>query len=816
MNRYVIVGGVAAGATAAARIRRLEEDAEVVLIERGPYVSYANCGLPYYAGGEIASRNALFVATKESIEAKYKVRVLENTEVTRIDREKKEVLLRTKDGEESSLSYTKLLLSTGSSPIVPPFPGVDSSRVFTLWTVPDVDRIKAFIEEKKVKRAVVVGGGFIGLEMAENLHSLGIEIDLVEKLPQVMAPLDPDMSKLLENHLADQGIRLHLGLGLTEILEDGRKVRLEDQSEIETDMVLLSIGVRPNSSLAKEAGLRLNERGYVVTDDRLQTSDPDIYAAGDVIEVTDFVSGIRGSVPLAGPANKQGRIAAGQMTGKEDRVYKGTQGTSVVRVFDLTAAITGQSEKALKRRGLQYGEDYLYSLIHPQSHASYFPGALPMCIKLLFSKKDAKVLGAEIVGYDGVDKRIDVIATALRFGASIYDLTELELAYAPPFGSAKDPVNLAAYAATNQYEGITDPCRVEDLPNLDEKTVLLDIQENPERAVSQIGDAKHIPLTELRERLGELDPSLCYVTYCAVGLRGYLAERILKQSGFRAKDLLGGIRTYKELTREITLPEKKDAPAVKSEERKEEKMTKTVTVNACGLSCPGPIVEVAKSMKNLGDGERIRVLATDPGFTRDIESWCENTGNRLIEKGKEGVNFFAVLEKGQIACTERDKAPDLCTKEKTMIVFSGDLDKAIASFIIANGAAAMGNKVNMFFTFWGLNILRKVQKVRVKKDFMSRMFAGMMPRGSKKLPLSKMNFGGAGAKMIRSVMKKKNIDSLENLMRQAMDAGVKITACQMSMDVMGITKEELIEGVEIGGVASMLNDNDHSNMNLFI
>lgn len=837
MERYVIVGGVAAGATAAARLRRLDEEAEILLIERGPSVSYANCGLPYYIGGEIGSRAALFVATAESIEQKYNVKVLEHTEVTAVDPLKKTVALtELKSGNKREEPYTKLLLATGSSPIIPPFPGVNGKHVFTLWTVPDTDQIKSYIEHEQPKSAVVVGAGFIGLEMVENMRHLGMRVDLVEKMPQVMAPLDPDMSKLLEDELIEKGVNLHLGKGLVSIHEDGRRVVLEDGTSIDCDMVMLSIGVRPNNTLPKQLGLEMNERGYVVTDDYMRTSVKDIYAAGDMIEVTDPVSENRTAVPLAGPANKQGRIAADTMVrdaGKTipneaveeafDRSYQGSIGTSIARIFELSSASTGLNEKQLKRLGKVYGRDYAYSLVHPQSHAGYFPGSLPLTIKLIFSLADGRILGAQIVGYDGVDKRIDVIASAIHFKGTIYDLTHLELAYAPPFSSAKDPVNMAGFQAANILEGISE---VMTWPEAlaDKEAQLLDIREEMEVMTGMAKGAVHIPLTQLRTRLSELDKNKTYYVYCAVGVRGYIGERLLRQNGFKVKNILGGMRTYHVLydaPKALPVYDQATLPEEVNEEERERtsapSSSKHEILNVCGLSCPGPIVEVASKIKELDDGDRLYVTATDPGFTRDIVSWCENMGHHLVKRGQDGNTWYAEIEKRPPRSALLSKTPLPSEKrEKTMIIFDGDLDKAIASFIIANGAAAMGAKVNMFFTFWGLNILRKPEKQPIKKDFMSKMFGMMMPRGSKKLGLSKMNFGGAGAKMIRHVMKKQNVTSLEDLIEQAKKAGVKMTACQMSMDVMGIHLEELIDGVEVGGVATMLADNDRSNMNLFI
>lgn len=825
-KKIIIVGGVAGGATAAARLRRLDEEAEIILFERGEYISFANCGLPYYIGGVIENRDSLFVARKEDVSAKYNIDIRNFSEVIAIHKAEKTVDVRnTTTGETYTESYDKLLLSTGSSPIVPPLPGVDQDNVFTLWNIPDTDKVYSFIEYHSPQRAVVVGGGFIGLEMVENLVARGLHVTLVELADQVMAPFDKDMALLIENHLREQGVEVILGKALASVEEGGAHVLLEDGQKIPADMILLSIGVRPNNQLAKEAGLELNQRGGVVVNDYMETSDPHIYAVGDVAEVLDFNTKTPTMVPLAGPANKQGRLVAGQLLDNRREAYTGTQGTSIAKIFELSAGSTGMNEKALEKAGKVYRKDYLVSLLHSSSHAGYYPDSLQMVIKLIFDM-EGKVLGSQILGYDGVDKRIDVIATAIRFGGTVEDLARLELAYAPPYSSAKDPVNMAGFTAQNILEKLTDPILPRELEKELANATLLDVREDEEVQMGKVEGSVHIPLTKLRDRIGELDPNRTYITYCAVGARGYFAERILKERNYKARNLMGGFRTYQDTfhgpqTRRSTAPTDQEGrllpgkPAPKETGSGEDPEAVPLT-NLCGLSCPGPIVQVNKLLADKAEGGCVRVVATDPGFARDIDSWCENTGNLLLDNYQEGGKFYATIQKGTEAPAEAAANVGSGNKEKTMIVFSGELDKAIASFIIANGAAAMGNKVNMFFTFWGLNILRKPEPVSAPKDFMGKMFGAMMPRGSQKLKLSNMNFFGAGAKMIRSVMKNKNISSLEELIAQAQEAGVKMTACQMSMDVMGITKEELLDGVEIGGVASMLNDNDHSNMNLFV
>jgi pyridine nucleotide-disulfide oxidoreductase family protein len=810
-KKIIIVGGVAGGATALARLRRLDESAEIILFEKGEFVSFANCGLPYYLGGVIKNRESIFVTNIESIKGKYNVDIRNFSEVTQIDREQKKVKVKNvKTGEEYYESYDKLLLSTGSYPFVPPMEGVEAENVFTLWNVADVDKIYNYINKYQPKSAVIAGGGFIGIEVAENLLEKGISVTLVEFSGQILPPLDKDMAKIAENHIQDKGIKLLLNTGVKSIQKNGKQVELSNGDIIDTDMTLLSIGVRPNTVLAKDAGLELNQRGGVIVDDFMQSSDRDIYAIGDMIEVTNKVNDLKTMIPLAGPANKQGRAVAANILDLKNETYEGSIGTGIAKVCDLTIASTGENEKSLISRGLKLCEDYGISIVHPMSHAGYYPGAKPMTIKLIYSNKDARVLGAQIVGYEGVDKRIDTIATTIHFKGSIYDLTKLELAYAPPYSSAKDPVNMAAYAASNSYEGLSEPISYEDFLASKDKFTLLDVREDMETAAGSIDNSLKIPLTKLRHRLSELDKTKTYVTFCAIGLRGYIAERILKQEGYKVRNLLGGYKTYNDIN---YVPGSKKALIQAEQDKLPQESSSALELDVCGLSCPGPIVSVAKEMDNLKEGQTLLVTATDPGFCNDIESWCINTGNTLVSKiDKKGI-YNVVLKKGS---SEDLPKPSCKQKEKTMIVFDGDLDKALAAFIIATGSAAMGNKVNMFFTFWGLNILRKSNPPIVKKDIMSKLFAIMMPKGSKKLTLSKMNFGGMGTKMMKDIMKKKGISSLEELIAQAQKAGVKMTACQMSMDVMGLKKEELIDGIEIGGVATMLNDNDNSNMNLFI
>lgn len=822
-KKTVIIGGVAGGATTAARLRRKDESMEIVLLERGEYISYANCGLPYHVGDVIKNRESLLLQTPEAMKKRFNADVRVRNEAVKINPEDQTVTIKDlKEGRAYEESYDYLVIATGSSPVVPPIPGIDGSDIYTLWTVPDTDRIKKVIETRKPKTAAVIGGGFIGLEMAENLNRAGLEVSIVEMQDQVMAPLDFEMAQLLHENIEMNGVSLILGDGVASFEhKDGKTlITLNSGKELQADMVLLSIGVRPNSELAREAGLKLNARGGILTDEMLRTSEENIYAVGDVIEVENYVLKEPAMIPLAGPANKQGRICADNIAG-EQKKYKGTLGTSVVQVFDLTAAAAGVNEKTLIRKGKVRGKDYETVLINQKSHAGYYPGAVPVTLKLLFDL-DGNILGAQAVGQEGVDKRIDVLAGAIRSGNTIYDLEELELAYAPPYSSAKDPVNMLGFTAENVLEKMVSfmSCRELDdrieTEGWEKDLTILDVTEEMERMVFHIPGSVHIPLGQLRRRMSELPKERLIVTYCAIGVRSYNAARILMQNGFsNVKVLEGGTSFYKSMHYKDRRPsacrEEKQLKAAEADQKE------VRLVDCCGLQCPGPIMKVHETLESMEDGETVKVAATDMGFPRDIESWCQRTGNTLVKKerdGKQNVVFIKKGKEGQELCAAA--ADTNGGQGKTMVVFSGDMDKALASFIIANGAAAMGRPVTMFFTFWGLNILRKSEKQRVKKSVVEKMFGVMMPRGSRKLKLSKMNMGGMGTKMMKRVMREKNVETLENLMKQAMENGVKLVACTMSMDVMGIRKEEIIDGVEFAGVASYLGDAENSDVNLFI
>lgn len=814
--KIIIIGGVAGGATTAARIRRADESAEIILFEKGKYISYANCGLPYYIGGVIQEREKLFVQTPEAFSNRFHIDVRTESEVIAINREKKSVTVRAINGSTYEESYDKLLLSTGASPVRPPLRGIDLNGIFTLRNVADTDKIKSYIQTHNPQKAVVVGAGFIGLEMAENLHAQGAEVSIVEMGNQVMAPIDFSMAALVHQYLMDKGVNLYLEQAVDSFEQEGKrlKVKFKNGHSILADIVILSIGVRPETSLAKAAQLTIGPAGGIAVNDYLQTSDSSIYAIGDAIEYRHPITGKPWLNYLAGPANRQGRIVADNILGSQIP-YEGAIGTSIAKVFDMTVASTGLPAKRLRLEKI----DYVSSTIHPSSHAGYYPNALPMSIKITFDKQTGRLYGAQIVGYDGVDKRIDEFALVIKHNGTIYDLLSIEQAYAPPFSSAKDPVALAGYVAENILSGKVALCYWRDLKDSKpESTILLDIRTQDEYALGSLPGAVNIPLDELRERMNELPKDKAIITFCAVGLRGYLAYRILVQHGFtNVKNLSGGLKTYKAAVAPIVLHEDQKEDNAERETSHAESTpssSRTIRIDACGLQCPGPILKMKKTMDQLTPGERVEISSTDPGFPRDAAAWCKTTGNQLISKESSAGKSVVVIEK---------KDPKACqavtsceNKGKTFIMFSDDLDKALATFVLANGAAATGQKVTIFFTFWGLNVIKKSDKPRVAKNIYGKMFEMMLPSCSKKLKLSKMNMGGIGSRMMRHIMKKNQIHSLEELRQQALENGVEFIACQMSMDVMGIKKEELLEEVTIGGVATYMERADNANVNLFI
>lgn len=807
---------MAGGATAAARMRRIDESVEIILLEKGKYISYANCGLPYYIGGTIQERDKLFVQTPEVFGNRFNIDVRVEHEALSIDPKKHEVLIQKADGTHYTETYDKLLLSPGASPFKPPLKGIDLEGIFTLRNVDDTDQIKAYIDTHTVKKAVIVGAGFIGLEMAENLHQLGIHVSIIEVIDQVMAPIDFSMASLVHQELTMKGVDLHLGKCVESfaVINNQLKACMTDGEKIDADLVILSMGVRPQTKLAQEAGLTIGEMKGIYVNDYLQTSDKDIYAVGDAIEFKHPITGKPWLNYLANPANRQARLVADNMIFGNKYTYEGAIGTSIAKVFDLTVASTGIPAKRLKQLNI----DYATVTTKSGSNASYYPGAMPITTKLTFSPKDGTVYGAQIVGCTGVDKRIDQAALVIKHKGTIYDLQQLEHAYAPPFSSAKDPLAIAGYAAGNILNGTMPPIYWRELSKaLEEGATLVDVRTHDECEFGGIKSAINIPLDELRNHLAEFKKDTPIIVYCGMGLRAYLAQRILLGNGFtNVRNLIGGSSLYQTVTADYT-PKKqtsKTASHMASTVNTPHVETKIMQVDACGLQCPGPILKVKQATDKMEIGERVEIIATDPGFARDIQAWCNTTGNRLISQSSDKGRYSATIEKQDTKARKATTSSE--SKAKTFIMFSDDLDKVLATFVLANGAAATGQKVTVFFTFWGLNVIKKQKKGRVQKDIWGKMFGMMLPSSSLQLKLSKMNMGGLGTRMMRYLMKLKQIDSLEQMRQSALDQGVEFIACQMSMDMMGIKREELMNEVSIGGVATYMERADQANINLFI
>mgnify|MGYP000660486244 CR=1 FL=1 len=816
-NKTIIIGGVAGGASTATRLRRLDEKREIILLERGEYISFANCGLPYYIGNVIQSRDALLVQTVEDMQARFHIDVRNFSEVMSINRDDKTISIKNHQTNEAyEETYDQLVISTGAFPLKPPIPGIDEAKhLYTLRNIPDMDHIKKYLNEEKPKHATVIGGGFIGIEMAENLHHLGMEISLVEMADQVMAPIDIEMADIIHQHIREKNVELILSDGVKAFHNQGKTIELTSGKKIHTDLIIFSIGVRPENIIAKNAGLKLGKFGGIEVNENLQTNDPSIYAIGDVIEVKDFITNDPTMIPLAGPANKQGRIVADNLCGIKS-TYQGSMGTSVAKVFDFSVGSTGNNEKTLVRKKLPYKSIH----IHPGNHAGYYPGSSTLSMKLLFNPETEKIYGGQAVGMKGVDKRIDVLSTAIRSGMKVTELKDLELSYAPPFSSAKDPINMLGFVAENIINNLVKVIQWKDVEDLVNKNAyILDVRDKIEFELGHIPTAHNIPLPVLRDHINDLPKDETIYIYCQTGVRAYNAYRILTQLGYEVYNLDGAFRTYQCVYHPDDPYTCQDADdlghmLVDDHQNTHSDQKPNLSVNAIGLQCPGPIVKAYQNLETLKDGEILEISASDPGFEKDVKAWAIKGGHRVLSIEKEDKHIKAKIQKG---IKQKQEVTQKDVKDgSTIVVFSQDLDKALAAFIIAQGAKAMGKNVSLFFTFWGLNILRKPTKQKVKKNFLEKMFGKMMPRGTKKLPISKMNMSGMGPKMMRHIMKKKNVDALEIMIEKAKEMDIKLTACAMSMDILGIKREELIDDIDVAGVATYLGDTQDASHNLFI
>ncbi len=830
--KLVVVGGVAAGASVAARARRLDEHAEIIVFERGHHVSFANCGLPYHVGEVIADRSRLMLQTPQSLRESLDIDVRIASEVTAIDRKARTVTITEVDtGREYVESYDKLALCPGADAFRPPLPGIDHPAVEVLRRIGDMDRIKARIDEALAAhkagtrgrvRAVVVGAGYIGLEMAENLHHRGVQVDVVELANQILPPVDHEISVPVEQHLRSRGIALHLATAAAAFVgrEDGGvTIELTDNSSIDADLVLLAAGVRPSTQLAIAAGLKLGEHGGIAVDTHMRTSDPRIWAAGDAVETPHTV--LPGSYlnPLAGPANREARVAAENICGRTTE-YISTQGTSIVKVFEMVAGGTGATERELIALGVPHRAVH----VHPSGHAGYYPGTAMMHLKVLFSPDDGRILGAQACGFDGIDKRLDVLAVAIRAGLTVYDLEHQELAYAPPFGSAKDPVNMAGFVASNVLRGDLKLWYAQDYPEAVAGARIIDVRTAEEFGVWHLPGAENVPLATFRETCESWDKKGPLRVYCAVGFRSYLAYRILVQRGFTDVSTLSGGSTTFRAWHEIAVPAH-DVPVPLESYAEAESLGiaiapagsgVTLDLDCTGLACPGPIMKLSETMKEIGVGDEVVVHVSDPGFRLDAPSWASRNGHTLVDLTPEGPGYVATLRKGGATATLPAGAGAPVLNKTSFVVFSGDLDKMIAAFIIANGALSMGEDVSMFFTFWGLNALRKSKPPRRQKKMMEKLFGAMMPRGADKLTLSQMHMMGMGTAMIKDVMNKHDVPQLKELIASAQASGARLLGCTMTMDLLGMAPSDLIDGVELAGVAAFLGEAHESGTTLFI
>ena len=841
--KLVVVGGVAAGASIAARTRRLDEFAEIIVLERGHHVSFANCGLPYFIGGVITDRSRLLVQTPESLREALDLDVRVGNEVVSIDRAAKTVTVRrVDDGTEYTESYDALALTPGAEAVRPPIPGIDLDGVHVLRRMGDMDQIKAQLDALLTEaasgrrgpvRAVVIGAGYIGLEMAENLRHRGAEVDVVELADQILPPIDHELSVPVESHLRSRGVAVHLETGAAALREadGGIDVELTNHEVLRADLVILSAGVRPNTALAREAGLELGAHGGIAVDTHMRTSDPFIWAAGDAVETPSTVLPGSGLSPLAGPANREARVAAENICGR-DTEYHSTQGTSIVKVFDMVAGGTGATQRQLITAGVPHRAVH----VHPSGHAGYYPGTAMMHLKVVFDPETGRVLGGQAAGFDGVDKRIDVLSVAVRNRLTVFDLEELELAYAPPFGSAKDPINMVGFVASNVVRGDLELWYAEDYPAAVEGARVIDVRTPEEFGIWHLPGAENVPLATLRSVCGDWDTSAPIRLYCAVGFRSYLAYRSLRQRGFTdLKTLSGGSTTFR-AWHEL------DEPDVAAQREPMENYAEThslfalaptgvgasIDLDCTGLACPGPIMRLAETVTAANAGDEVTVHVSDPGFASDAPAWVKRSGHQLVSIEPEGPGYVAVIRKGGAGTMASARPASRGISSGTgggivngpgktsFVVFSGDMDKVLASFIIANGALAMGEEVSMFFTFWGLNALRREQPPKREKKLMDRMFGMMMPSSAQHLPLSTMNMAGMGPVMIKSVMKHHNVPSLPELIASAHTGGARLIGCTMTMDLLGIAHSDLMDGVELGGVATFLGEASESTTTLFI
>jgi len=824
--KIITVGGVALGASFVTRMKRLDRNIEIKMFEKSSYISYANCGLPYNLSGKI-DRERLELVTPEEMKEKFDVDVFVKHEVISINTKGKYVMVKDlKTQKTFKESYDKLVLGPGTRAFEIPIKGIEKEEnKFPLKNLDDLDKIQKFRKRTRAKKFLVLGAGFIGLEAAESLAEDGQEVNVAE-ISNTVAKFDKDISVFLEKELVQKNVNLFLNAGVKKVDAKRRVAILTTGKEIKYDMILMSAGVRPNTEFIKKSGIKVDDRGVVITNEFMQTSDKDVYAGGDIVYSKHHVTGNKQYSPLAWGANRQAKVIANHIFGIEDK-QPDTMQTAIIKVFRLTAAMTGMSEFEAQRAKIDYDIVY-YSGNH---HASYYPGAKNVVLKVIYEKETLRVLGAQSVGASA-DKKIDVIATALYHNATMEDLLNYNLAYSPPYGSAKDVVNLAASIAVNRRDQKLQSIKAEELKK---EMFIIDVNPPTVHEVSSIPGSINIPLETLADSkdLPEDKDSKIYL-HCNTGHTSYNGLKILESKGYsNLVNVIGGNNRYQAFkwSREYkpTTGRKKVASAPKAVKETTKAPVasasaapgKAIALDCTGLSCPGPLLKLHKKLNEVQNGTIIDVTASDFGFEDDVKTWVEKNGHTLISASSDDEKVYAKIQKGQSSVINEDSQAiaGALMKDKeraTIVLFSGEYDKVIGALIIAQAAASLGKKVTVFATFWGLNALRIKPRKKPKKKFMEKMFGKMMPRGVEEFPLTQMNYGGLGKKIIKSVMKKHNVKTPDKMIKDAQELGVEFIACTMSMDLLGIRKEELLEGVSFAGVAKYISHADDSNVTLFI
>lgn len=785
-KKIIIVGGVAGGASCAARLRRLDEEAEIIILERGDAVSFANCGLPYHLSGAIAKREALILQSPESLHSRFNLDVRLHATVTAIDRAAKTLTVQDTAGNRTyTEAYDVLVLSPGAEPVTPPIEGLASaSHVHRLRHLADMDGILAEIPQ--AGHATVIGGGFIGLEVAENLRERGLDVALVEGSPQVLGPLDPEVVAPLHTELLSQGIDLRLETQVTGFADEGRTVHLNDGSSLQTDFTVLAIGVRPESDLAKAAGLDLSDRGAILVNDQLQTSDPAIYAVGDAIQVKDFVLGYDTLVPLAGPANRQGKLVADHICGREV-TYQGSLGSSVLKCFRLTAASCGNNEKTLKEMDLPYQALHLY----PSDHAGYYPGANALLLKVLYRPSDGALYGAQCLGHSEVHKTIDIIATAIYGGLSVYDLADLELCYAPPYSTAKAPVNFAGYVAQNVRDGLA----IQPATCLDDLAAdgayILDVRTPAEYKAGHIKEATLIPLDDLRSRLDDLPKDQPIYIHCAIGLRGYYAARLLTQKGFDVVNLGGGFRLYSGLKNQL-----KARPLLAAPTPEPAAQAAPASLDLTGLRCPEPILEAARQLAAAPAGQALRLVLPD-SQVEEIRRYCTAQGASIKESRANGTTTLTVTP-----ASGTGQAP----QGLAFVLYTTDPKKITTALTLATSARAQGVPVDTVFAYWAIQSLAKspdtgpfaanddlTTGLTKAADFLARFHMDPTDRLSG---------------CLRRILNKPSQPDLQATLDRAQAAGVNLLACRTSMEAFRLTNRDLIDPAQPVDLTDYLNRSD--------